>query len=213
MNIQFNQVLPVPLSSMSHVRDSLWNTSSVFNQGQKIMIEAQSGRGKSTLIHLLFGVRKDYHGEITFGRKKLSEFNESDWVDYRQHHVSIVFQDLQLFPFITVLENLKVKNNLTKHFTDDQLIEMLGRLGLLDKLHVLCGQLSMGQQQRVAIIRALCQPFTWMLLDEPFSHLDEINASKCMELINEECEKHSAGWIITSLGLQTTFSYDKLIHI
>ena len=213
MNIQFNHVLPVPLSSMSHASDSLWNTNTVLNQGQKIVVEAQSGRGKSTFIHLLFGVRKDYRGEIIVGDKKLTEFSEENWVNYRQQCVSIVFQDLQLFPYISVLENLNVKNNLTKHFTKEQLIDMLSRLGLADKLHVPCGQLSMGQQQRVAIIRALCQPFSWILLDEPFSHLDEVNSGICMELINEECEKQHAGWLITSLGMYLNYAYDKLIQI
>ena len=213
MNFQFDQVLPVPLSSMSHTENSVWNSSIILEKGKKIVVEAQSGRGKSTFIHLLFGIRKDYKGSIFFNQKKLSEFSKKDWVNYRKEQVSIVFQDLQLFPNITVLENLELKNNLTNHFTKDQLIEMLNSVGLSDKLHVPCGLLSMGQQQRVAIIRALSQPFSWLLLDEPFSHLDEINTGICMELINKQCFLQNAGWIITSLGTDLTSSYDQLISI
>ncbi len=213
MNIQFNQVLPVPLSSMKHSADSLWNSNVILEQGKKIVIEARSGRGKSTFIHLLFGIRKDYNGQILVDNKNLSQFTQKDLVDYRQNVLSVVFQDLQLFPYISVYENLKVKNDLTKHFSEDQLIEMLSRVGLADKINQPCGLLSMGQQQRVAIIRALCQSFTWIFMDEPFSHLDELNAEICMGLINEECEKNRAGWIITSLGMHLNYDYDKLIHI
>jgi ABC-type lipoprotein export system ATPase subunit len=71
----------------------------------------------------------------------------------------------------------------------------------------------MGQQQRVAIIRAICQPFSWLLLDEPFSHLDTKNAEICMAIINQVCEKQHAGWVLTALGKHVTSSFDQLIFI
>jgi ABC-type lipoprotein export system ATPase subunit len=213
MNILFNDVLPIPLASMIHSNASLWNSKVILEKGQKVIIEAQSGRGKSTLIHLLFGVRKDYSGDILINDKKLSDFSSKEWVDYRKNQISIVFQDLQLFPNLSVLDNLLVKNNLTNHFSEEVLISLVNRVGLAEKLHTRCGQLSMGQQQRIAIIRALCQPFAFLLLDEPFSHLDEKNAQICMEMINEHCQNQNAGWILTSLGSFGSFECDKLIQI
>ena len=74
-----------------------------------------------------------------------------------------------------------------------------------------CQTLSYGQQQRVAIVRALCQPFEWLLLDEPFSHLDEQNSTIALELIQEVCAAHNAGLIVTSLGSAQNRMFDRSI--
>lgn len=211
MDIHFNHVLPIPLSSTNQVENSLWNTELVLEKGKKIVVEAPSGRGKSTLIHLLFGVRNDYTGEIRYDGKLLSSFSTQAWSSCRKDDVSIVFQDLQLFPQLTVLENLQVKNSLTNHLSNAALIALIEMVGLSEKINVKCCKLSIGQQQRVAIIRSICQPFSWLLLDEPFSHLDAKNAVICMDLINQECQKQGAGWILTALGPHLTSDFDQLI--
>jgi ABC-type lipoprotein export system ATPase subunit len=213
MNIHFNHVLPTPLSSMQQTVNSLWNQSLILEKGKKVVVEAPSGRGKSTLMHLLFGVRKDYTGEICVDDKNLSTFSHRTWTEFRKNKVSIVFQDLQLFPQLTVLENLQLKNDLTNHYSLAELVAFMDQVGLSEKLNQKCGNLSMGQQQRVAIIRSICQPFSWLLLDEPFSHLDAENAEICMKIINEACGKQEAGWVLTSLGTNINSSYDQLITI
>jgi ABC-type phosphate/phosphonate transport system ATPase subunit len=71
----------------------------------------------------------------------------------------------------------------------------------------------MGQQQRVAILRALCQPFELILLDEPFSHLDEENTRRCITMINERCSELKAGFVLTSLGDTHQFNYDKELKL
>ena len=213
MDIFFNQVLPAPLSSMQLAENSLWCQSVTIKKGQKVMVEAPSGRGKSTLIHSLFGIRKDYSGEIHFADTVLSSFSNRTWSEYRKTKIAIVFQDLQLFPQLTVIENLQLKNDLTNHYSQTELVALMEHVGLSEKLNEKCGNLSMGQQQRVAIIRAICQPFSWLLLDEPFSHLDAENAEICMKIINEACGKQQAGWVLTSLGTNIKSAYDQLITI
>ncbi len=213
MDIHFNHVVPTPLSSIRQNENSLWNQNVILEKGKKVVVEASSGSGKSTLIHLLFGIRKDYTGEIRVDGQLLSNFSNTTWSLYRKNKVAIVFQDLQLFPQLTVLENLQLKNDLTNHFTREELITLIAQVGLFEKLNVKCGNLSMGQQQRVAIIRAICQPFSWLLLDEPFSHLDTKNAEICMGLINKACENQQAGWVLTTLGKDVTCSFDQLISI
>ena len=213
MDIFFNHVLPAPLSSMQLAENSLWCQSVTIKKGQKVMVEAPSGRGKSTLIHALFGVRKDYSGEIHFAGKGLSSFSNRTWSEYRKSKIAIVFQDLQLFPQLTVLENLQLKNDLTNHYSQVELVAFMDQVGLSEKLNEKCRNLSMGQQQRDAIIRSICQPFSWLLLDEPFSHLDAENAGICMGIINEACDKQQAGWVLTSLGTNINSSYDQLITI
>jgi ABC-type lipoprotein export system ATPase subunit len=213
MDIFFNQVLPAPLSSMQLAEDSLWCQSVTIKKGQKVMVEAPSGRGKSTLIHALFGIRKDYTGEIFLDGQLISNFSKATWSVYRKDKIAIVFQDLQLFPQLTVIENLQLKNDLTNHYSLAELVAFMDIVGLSEKLNEKCGKLSMGQQQRVAIIRAICQPFSWLLLDEPFSHLDADNAEICMKIINEACDKQQAGWFLTSLGTNSKSAYDQIITI
>jgi ABC-type lipoprotein export system ATPase subunit len=213
MDIHFNHVLPTPLSSIHPNENLLWNNNVILQQGKKVVVEAPSGRGKSTLIHLLFGLRKDYTGEILLDGQLISNFSKATWSAYRKDKIAIVFQDLQLFPQLTLLENLYLKNNLTNHLTQAELLAFIAQVGLSEKLNEKCGNLSMGQQQRVAIIRAICQPFSWLLLDEPFSHLDAKNAEICMAIINQVCEKQHAGWVLTALGKHVTSSFDQLIFI
>ena len=109
---------------------------------------------------------------------------------------------------MTAWENLILKNDLTQHKTTDEIEKMLDKLGILDKKNQLCGTLSLGQQQRVAIIRSLLQPFQLLLMDEPFSHLDEENSRIALELINQETDYCKAGYVLTSLGSYHGFNYD-----
>ena len=114
---------------------------------------------------------------------------------------------------MTVRENLQLKNALCDVFSEDELKSMLSELGIADKWDQKCGILSMGQQQRVAIIRALCQPFEWLILDEPFSHLDVENAQKCLRLIDQRCNQLNAGFVLTTLGDSYGYSYDQEIKL
>jgi ABC-type phosphate/phosphonate transport system ATPase subunit len=90
---------------------------------------------------------------------------------------------------------------------------MLEALEIDNKWEQKCGLLSMGQQQRVAIIRALCQPFEWLILDEPFSHLDIENTQRSLKLIDERCNHLKAGFVLTSLGDRHEYNYDDEIKL
>lgn len=141
------------------------------------------------------------------------EFTQNEWSDLRRNRLSIVFQDLQLFPSLTVEENLLIKNDLNKLFSNEEIKEMILNLGMGDKWNQKCSLLSMGQQQRVAIVRSLLQPFEWLILDEPFSHLDKENTAICLKLINERCNQLNAGFILTTLGSNHEFEYDQEIKL
>jgi len=211
MKITLNQVMPFPLSSMQHGEQSIWGKHIELLHGNKIMLNASSGKGKSTFIHTVLGIRKDYNGSVTFDSADISQLNTSDWTNIRQRKISAIFQDLQLFPSITVKENLLLKNDLTQAFTTDEIFGFLDSLGIADKLEQQCGLLSMGQQQRVAIVRALCQPFEWLLMDEPFSHLDEDNTQRCLKLIIDRCATLQSGFVLTSLGDDHGIQYDQTL--
>lgn len=173
-------------------------------------MEAPSGTGKTTLTHLLYRVRNDYTGSIKYDQLDLKSSNDDTLASLRQNHVSIVFQDLRLFPDLSARENIEIKRLLTPNFSSkDQIDEMGEALGVSDILEQKIRFCSYGEQQRIAIIRALMQPFDWIILDEPFSHLDNKNIQHSVQLIDAACKKRNAGLIIMGLNKDDFFQYQK----
>ena len=213
MNIHFKNVIPTPLAGVHHNINSIWGNSFSLHKGEKVMLNASSGKGKTTFTHTLAGIRKDYKGSIQFDEREITSFSPEEWSVLRTNKMSFVFQDLQLFPQLTVEENLNLKNSLTNTFNSSELKAMLTELEIDDKWSVPCGILSMGQQQRVAIIRALCQPFDWLLMDEPFSHLDEENTQRALALIDRRSTTIDSGFILTTLGENHNFSFDRELNL
>ncbi|QZE13583.1 ATP-binding cassette domain-containing protein [Halosquirtibacter laminarini] len=166
--------------------------SVVFESPNVYVIKACSGRGKSSLLNFIYGLNYKYDGKIYFDNKIGTKqvFN---------HYFSYLFQDLKLFNDLSVWENICLKNDLTNFKVKGEIERMLQKLDLFEKRDLLVGNLSFGQQQRVAIIRTLCQPFQFLFLDEPFSHIDHETSLKCVELISSEVTKQNAGLIITTL--------------
>ena len=200
--------MPHPLASIEHSSDSIWGSRVALKAGHTILLNASSGKGKSTFSMCVFGIRKDYDGIIRYDDRDIQTLTTEEWVEIRQRKIATVFQDLQLFHNLTVAENLQLKNSLTDFKTDQQMKDLLAILEIEHKWNDRCGLLSMGQQQRVAIVRALCQPFHWLIMDEPFSHLDERNSVRCLEMIANECEAQKAGFVLTSLDDDHRFPYD-----
>ncbi len=180
-----------------------------FEKGKNYLVKAPSGRGKSTLLHIIYGLRNDYEGEVSFDGKDVRDFQTDEWAAYRREKFSIVFQDLRLFPNLTAFENILLKTQLKEFKTEEAIREMSNQLGIENLLNQKAGTLSYGQRQRVAIIRALSQPFDFLLLDEPFSHLDKENTAIACRLIEKEYHAQEAGIILVSLGEKYDFKYDK----
>ncbi|HTL82527.1 MAG TPA: ATP-binding cassette domain-containing protein [Bacteroidia bacterium] len=213
MKIEFRNVLPIPLSDTPLAKGSMWKKEIVFDTTEFHLAEAASGTGKTTLLSIIYGIRKDFEGTVLFDGKNNAELSLSDWAEWRRAKFSFLFQDLRLFSALTAKENIMVKNELTHTLTSVQVREYAARLGVEQFLDKPCGKLSLGQQQRIAIVRALAQPFEFLLLDEPFSHLDEENSSRAVALIKEVCEQNKAGLILTSLGPDHYFEYKTKIII
>lgn len=208
MLLEFKNVMPFPLKEYQHDETSVWKSGFSLKFPQKVLLNASSGKGKSTFVSTVYGLRKDYTGTVEIDGLPINELSIHDWIELRRTRLSAVFQDLQLFPELTVWENLVLKNDLTNHKSESEIEAMLQLLGIGDKKNQLCRTLSLGQQQRVAIIRSLLQPFELLLMDEPFSHLDEGNSQIALELIAKETDSNKGGFILTSLGSYHGFNYD-----
>lgn len=174
---------------------------------------APSGSGKTSLMHFLYGMRNDFNGSIQYDGKNFSAFTREELASIRTNHLSIVLQDLRLFPEQTVLENINIKRILNPFHKEEKIAEMVERLGIGSKLNSLCRTCSYGEQQRVAIIRSLMQPFDFLLLDEPFSHLDTANSQKAMELMLEEAKARGAAIIFADLERIDFFPFERLLHL
>ncbi len=209
MKIELYDIVPIPLRDrFPEKKSEVWNTRLTLESGVYCKIKAPSGTGKTTLIHILYSTRYDYQGSLFFDQKELSAFSDEELAMLRQNRLSIVFQDLRLFPNLTARENMELNRVLQKPFYPASVIdEMAAALGIGHILDQRAGLCSYGEQQRVAIIRALLQPFEYLLMDEPFSHLDQENTRKAAALIDAECKKRKAGLIITDLDEDTRFQY------
>ena len=106
--IRLNSVKPAPIQDrLLHISE-VWDTDLSFEKGKRYLISAASGKGKSTLLHVMYGLRTDYTGEIQIDKKSVHGFNLEDWAMIRQQRLSLVFQDLRLFPDLTGLENIQL---------------------------------------------------------------------------------------------------------
>jgi ABC-type lipoprotein export system ATPase subunit len=198
----------------SSVADSeVWNTNLELATGTRIQVNAPSGRGKTSLVHFLTGLRTDFTGEITLKNTDITTFSIRRWTTIRREKLSTVFQDLRLFPDLSVMQNLMLKAVLTDAAYEDQVRTLLGRLGLSGFEDRRTATLSQGEQQRVAICRALLQPCELLILDEPFSHLDPENIDAACQCIDEFCELRNCGLLMTSLGYDYPLKFDRKLKL
>lgn len=215
MEISLQSLIPLPLKDRKlHEQSDIWKKDCVFQQGEWIKIQAPSGTGKTSFQHILYGIRQDYEGQVLYQHQNLKNFDEDALAKLRQEKLSVIFQDLKLFAHLTALENIELKRLLSPGFrTVESIQDMASFLGIDGILHQPAGICSYGEQQRIAIIRALMQPFEWLIMDEPFSHLDHANIQKAVALITNECKARTAGLIITDLEADNHFNYQRELFL
>ena len=199
MQILLQEIIPTYFEKEQIAGSEIWGKNIAFSKGENVHIVSPSGSGKTSLIHFIYGLRKDYEGNISYQNEDIKNFSLEKFSILRQKNVSIVFQDLRLFTEQTAKENIELKRQLNPYHPGEKIDEMAKRLGIKNKLNRLAKTCSYGEQQRIAIIRSLMQPFDFLLLDEPFSNLDENNRNKAFELIEEECKQRNASMIFADL--------------
>ncbi len=199
MQILLQEIIPTYFEKEQIAGSEIWGKNIAFSKGENVHIVSPSGSGKTSLIHFIYGLRKDYEGNISYQNEDIKNFSLEKFSILRQKNVSIVFQDLRLFTEQTAKENIELKRQLNPYHPGEKIDEMAKRLGMENKLNRLAKTCSYGEQQRIAIIRSLMQPFDFLLLDEPFSNLDENNRNKAFELMEEECKRRNASMIFADL--------------
>jgi len=215
MLLQLQNIIPIPLKDKLLQRSSdVWNKNLQFANFDFVKIKAPSGTGKTTFVHIIYKLRNDYEGNVLWNNKNLVTIKADELAVLRQQNISIIFQDLRLFPNLSARENIELKRVLQKPIYESSKIdEMASQLGITSILNQKASMCSYGEQQRIAIIRALMQPFNWLIMDEPFSHLDKTNIEKAAALINAECKKRNAGFILTDLEDDDHFNYTRFLNL
>ena len=211
--IELHSVLPNIFLARGEMASDVWRTEVTFERGKSYLIEAESGSGKSSLCSFLYGRRGDYSGDILFDGEDIRRYSVERWSELRRGSIGALFQELRLFGELTAMENVELKSRLTGMQSRRTILEWFEAMGIADKVDARTDRLSYGQQQRVALIRALCQPLDFLLLDEPISHLDSRNSDIMRDIIVGETSRQGAAVIVTSIGKHLDLNYDKVLHL
>lgn len=211
--IKFHSVLPAVFAQRDDLDSEVWKQDVTFRKGHLYLVEADSGKGKSTFCSYILGYRHDYTGQVMFDDDVTANYKVKNWVEIRKRHISHLFQELRLFPELTAMENVEIKNKMTGFQSRQQILDWFDRLGIADKVDAKIGRMSFGQQQRVAMIRSLCQPFDFILADEPISHLDDNNSRIMGDIMMTEAKRQGAGVIVTSIGKHMDLPYERIVKL
>jgi len=173
----------------------------VLDAGEVIGISGPSGSGKTSLLHCLAGLMRPTSGAILWNERDIAALSPNACDLWRREHVGLVFQDFQLIPELSVMENMALPQFFSQwRLTDtqkDSLHKQGQQLGL-NNLHQRASSLSRGEQQRVAVARSLWHQPDLILADEPTASLDRVHADKVMQALLEPARQHRTTLIVAS---------------
>lgn len=184
-----------------------------FHPGQFTTIVGPSGSGKSTLLSLIGTLDVPSNGSISYGNINVSKLSKRELADFRYEHLGFVFQQYHLLPTLTAIENVMAPlfTRKVSFSKEERAKEILTLVGLENKLHALPSQLSGGEQQRVAVARALVNEPTWLLADEPTGNLDSNNSQKLFELLLHLNREKKCGIIFITHDVKLAEQAERII--
>ena len=169
--------------------DALRGVSLDIAQGRLTAVMGPSGSGKSTLMHILAGLDKPTAGSVSIAGTDITQLRDTDLTKLRRKHIGFVFQFFNLLPMLTAEENITLPLSIAGEKVDPQWFrELVGKVGLGDRLTHRPAELSGGQQQRVAIARALASRPTVVFADEPTGNLDSATSGEILDLMRESVD-------------------------
>ena len=186
------------------------------NEGEMVAVVGTSGVGKSTLMHVVGGLDRVYEGNIRVGETDVTGLIEEDLVRFRNHHVGFVFQFHHLLPEFSALENTEMPLRIARVTAAESTARaqlLLEQVGLADRLNHRPGMLSGGEQQRVAVARALVMRPSLLLADEPTGDLDEQSAGTLHRLLRDMHSQHKLTSIIATHNLSLARACDRVLRL
>ena len=168
-------------------------------EGEQVVLRGESGGGKTTLLHIISGIVSADSGSIRLDGTELTNFSEATRDRIRADKMGYVFQTFNLLPAFTALENVRLGMTFArKKMNAERGKELLNKVGLSDRMHYLPSQLSVGQQQRVAVARALANKPRLLLADEPTANVDPVNQKRIIDLIKDVCREESVAILLVT---------------
>jgi lipoprotein-releasing system ATP-binding protein len=185
-------------------------------RGEMVAIIGASGAGKSTLLHILGTLDRPTKGEVLFEGKNMFKASETALASFRNQRIGFVFQFHHLLPEFTALENAYLPaliQKIPQHTAIETATALLSEVGLSHRLHHKPGELSGGEQQRVAVARALIRRPDLVLADEPTGNLDTQTGDELFGLLRKLNETHGTAFIIVTHNEKLSHQTDRLIHL
>lgn len=191
--------------------NALHDTTFEVDKGEICVIVGQSGAGKTTLLNILGGMDTLTTGQVFLGDTEISALSKKSLVGYRREDIGFVFQFYNLIPNLTALENVEIASQMIKD--PIPAAEILGRVGLSERLYNFPSQLSGGEQQRVSIARALAKNPRLLLCDEPTGALDYNTGKQILKLLQDQSRRNGMTVIIITHNSALTAMADRVIHV
>ena len=192
----------------------LSNINLEINSGESVAIVGPSGSGKTTMLGLCAGLDQPTSGKIELAGKNIEDLNENQRAELRRDNVGFVFQNFELIPTLTALENVSLPLDL-KGGTNTKVIAeaLLNKVGLADRAHHYPSQLSGGEQQRVAIARAFSNNPSIVFADEPTGNLDEETGQHIEDLLFELNREKGTTLILVTHNLELANKAQRIIEL
>jgi putative ABC transport system ATP-binding protein len=194
----------------------LQNACASFDRGEFVALLGRSGSGKSTLLNVISGIDRADGGQVWIGGQELTSMNERDRTLFRRKHIGFVFQFFNLIPTLTVLENVTLPVELNGAPSKDarrQAEPLLDAVGLLDRASTYPDKLSGGEQQRIAIARALVHDPELLLADEPTGNLDENTGESVLALLDRLTRQAGKNLIMVTHNAESAAWADRVFHL
>jgi ABC-type lipoprotein export system ATPase subunit len=191
---------------------ALADVSFALGRGELALLVGPSGSGKTTLLNLIAALDRPDHGEIVVGGLDVAGLSRAAAARYRNERVGIVFQSYNLLPQLTALENIELPT-LPRRHDRRRALQLLDAVGLSDRARHRPPELSGGEQQRVAVARALVNDPALILADEPIGNLDDESARKIIELLESACRRHGKTLILVAHDREVISEVDRVFEI
>lgn len=185
--------------------------------GKKVAFVGSSGCGKTTLFNLISGMIIPTEGSIEVEDMNITDLTEAERDLYRANHIGYIFQDFNLFPEFTVMQNVTLPMTFSKRYSKKEINElakdMLKKVGMAEKANQKVKTLSGGEKQRVAIARSIVNKPNVILADEPTGNLDYKNGVKIMQLIMDIAKEENATLIVITHNNSQLDMFDEVVNI
>jgi putative ABC transport system ATP-binding protein len=194
--------------------DALRGVTLDVEQGKLTAVMGPSGSGKSTLMHILAALDRPTAGYVTIAGTRLGQLSDKDITKIRRKHIGFIFQFFNLLPMLTASENIQLPLTLAGEKPDKSFFQdLVGRVGLSDRLTHRPSELSGGQQQRVAIARALVSRPTVVFADEPTGNLDSKTGGQILDLLNESVESYGQTMVMVTHEARAAAAADRILFL